>query len=120
MYPIVGPTNLALALAVTKAGTSYSDSMNFSHASGFSAALITTTAGSITVTMQASEDDSTWYDVYDTDGTTVLGTVIAAMTVGTKYLQFDPVVAKYVRFKIVEGNIAATAVTINFQPRQIT
>lgn len=102
---------LSNAQAVTKAGTVYSNAFKVADQTGNSAVLITTTAGSITVTQQASYDNVTFYDVEDTAGTT-LGSVVADMTVGTKYIIFSPVVARHIRFKIVEGDVAATAVTI--------
>ena len=108
---MTGVIKLAAEKSVAQAATGYSDSFRSDIANGFAAALIVSTAGSITVTMQASIDDSTFYDVVDSDGN-ALGAVVAAMTVGTKYIQFSPVIAPYIRFKIVEGNSALTLVTI--------
>lgn len=103
---------LATALAVTKAGTSYTGSGSFETSAGYTAVLIVSTAGSITVTQQCSVDNSNWYDPVATDAS-ALGAVCSALTVTTgTYIKFDPVVAPYIRFKIVEGNIAASAVTI--------
>lgn len=100
-------------VAVTKAGTSYSDAFRFTGASGFVAVQITTDAGSVTITQQCSltGETDTWYDPVDSAGA-ALGAVVAAMTVGTKYIQPDPVLAPFIRYKIVEGNVAIAAVSI--------
>lgn len=103
---------LATALAVAQAATVYSTALKTPHQLGFMSLLIVTTAGSITVTQQVSMDGTTFYDAVDSDGN-ALGAVVAAMTVGTKYIQFSPVLAPHIRFKIVEGNSAPTAVSLN-------
>lgn len=102
---------LADALAVTKAGTVYSNPLLCTFHKGFIGLRITTTAGSVTITQQCSEDGVTYYDPVDQDGT-ALGAVVAAMTAGGKYIQYSPVISKFMRFKIVEGNVAALSATI--------
>ena len=99
-------------LAVTRAGTVYSASVSVPRLTGFCSVLLTTTAGSVTVTQQCSLEGTTFYDAVDSDGN-ALGPVVAAMTVGTKYIQFAPVIAPYIRFKVVEGNVAALSITID-------
>lgn len=99
------------ALAVGQAATVYTDSKKFRSTTGYSVALIKSTAGSITVTFQLSLDDINWYDPVDKDNT-ALGEVAATMTVGSRYAIFSPQPGQYIRFKIVEGNSAPTAVTI--------
>lgn len=104
---------MASALAVTKAGTSYSSVLSAGDLAGHIGIRLITTAGSITVTQQCSLDGTTFYDPVDTSAT-ALGQVVAAQTVTTGvYVVPDVVLAPYMRYKIVEGNVAATAVTIN-------
>jgi len=104
---------LANALSATKAGTSYSTATRFQGCAGNAALFIVSTAGSITVSQQCSADGVTYYDPVDTAGS-ALGVVRAALTVTTGvYVPFTPVLAPYARFKIVEGNVAATEVTLN-------
>ena len=99
------------ALSVTKAGTSYTQSTPFDRAVGYVAVRVASTAGSITVTQQCSIDDTTFYDPVDSSNG-ALGAIAATMTVGTRYVQYDPVLCPYIRFKVVEGNVEASTVTI--------
>lgn len=101
------------ALAVAQAGTVYSGVISCPRLTGYCAVLLVTTAGSVTITQQCSKDGTTFYDAVDSDGN-ALGAVVSAMTVGSKYIQFSPIIAPYIRFKIVEGNVAALAITIDF------
>jgi hypothetical protein len=105
------------AQAVAQNATGYSSSVDFRGCVGNAAMVIISTAGSITVTQQCSWDNITFYDPTDASGTAV-GSVKAAQTVTTGiYIAFTPVLAPYARFKIVEGNSAATAVTLRFMWR---
>jgi hypothetical protein len=97
--------------AVAQAGTAYSTSVPMRVFDGTAAVLIKSSAGSITVTQQCSVDDVTFYDPVNTSNS-ALGAVAAAMTVGSRYVQPDLVPAMYMRFKVVEGNVGATVVTI--------
>jgi len=92
-------------------GTKYSNSRAFDDCDGTACLKIISTAGSITVTQQCSVDDSTWYDPENADGDT--GAVEDTITVTTgRYLSFTPVLAPFVRFKVVEDGTAATNVTL--------
>jgi len=99
------------AVAVAKAGTSYTSSRRFNDCNGSACLLIKSTAGSITVTQQCSLDNTNWYDPENSAG--AVGAVEDTITVTTgRYLVFTPVLTPYIRFKVVEGNVAATDVTI--------
>lgn len=103
---------VASALACGKSATVYSSPMAAEDFTGHVGMVLITTAGSITITQQCSIDNTTYYDPVDPDGT-ALGDVTSAETVTTgKYIIPDPVLAPFIRYKIVEGNVAATAVTI--------
>ena len=107
-------TTLASALAVGKNLTVYSSVVAVDDLAGHIGIRIISTAGSVTITQQCSLDGTTFYDPTDTAGT-ALGQVVAAQTVTAGiYVVPDVVLAPYVRYKIVEGDVAATAVTINF------
>lgn len=101
------------AVTVAKADTHYSDAFRSEGNEGQMAVLVVSTAGSITITQQVGlTEDGTFYDAVDQDGT-ALGPVISALTVTTgKYIAFSSVLAPYSRFKVVEGNVAETVVTI--------
>lgn len=104
---------MASALACGKNATVYSNVLGVGDLAGHVGVRLISTAGSITVTQQCSIDGTTFYDPVDTSAT-ALGQVVAVQTVTTGvYVVPDVVLAPYIRYKIVEGNVAATAVTIN-------
>lgn len=109
LTPVVGTAG-----AVAQAATVYSEAVDLRDLEDALMAIqIASTAGSITVTMEASMTgaDNTWYAAQNAAGTT-LSAVIATMTVGTKFIVLTPLFAPYIRFKVVEGNSAATVVTL--------
>ena len=98
--------------AVAKNATVYSESFNFKKGTGFIAIFVSTTAGTIAVTQQCSLDNSTWYDPIDSDGN-ALGPVVDAQGVSTGlYIQPSCVLAPYIRYKVVEADVAPTVVVI--------
>ena len=114
---IVSKEVLMNAVAVTRNDTGhYSNSRRFHDCDGTATLKIISTAGSITVTQQCSLDNVTWYDPTNEAG--AIGAVENAITVTTgRYLSFTPVLCDYIRFKIVEANVAATAVTLELSYR---
>jgi len=101
---------LATALAADD-GTVYSNSRVFHDCDGTACLKIISTAGSITITQQCSLDDVTFYDPEDADG--AVGAVEDTITATAgRYLSFTPVLAPFIRFKIVENGTAETAVTL--------
>ena len=106
-------STLSSAQAVAQNTTVYSNKISVDDLAGHVAIRIISTAGSVTITQQCSLDGVTFYDPVDTAGT-ALGQVVAAQTVTTGiYVVPDVVLAPFIRYKIVEGNVAASAVTIN-------
>jgi len=102
--------------SITKAGTAYSRSIPFDDCDGTACVKIISTAGSITVTQQCSIDDLTWYDPETSSG--AVGAVEDAITVTTgRYISYTPVMAPFIRYKVVEGNIATTVVTLELVKR---
>ncbi len=109
---------LSSAQSIGKAATGYSNSVDFSRCQGDASVFIISTAGSITVTQQCSMDNVTFYDPVNSSGT-ALGGVATALTVTTgTWVSYTPVMAPYIRFKIVEGNSAATVVTLKLVFRE--
>ena len=116
MASIISKELLASALACGQNATVYSSSRKFHDCDGTATLKIISTAGNITVTQQCSIDNSTWYDPETATG--AAGAVENAITVTTgRYLSFTPVMCPYIRFKIVEANVAATAVTLELSYR---
>jgi len=112
----VAPIPLSVP-AVTQNGTLYTTGENntpvkFRRATGSAALWISTTAGQIDVYQQISLDGEKWFDPKDSQQQ-LLGKVVVALTVNTGvYIVFVPVMAPYIRFKIVEKNVAATTVAM--------
>jgi len=93
--------NLSISQTVTASATGYTESLNFRAAKGYAAILYTEelAGSSVTITQQCSLDNVTFYDPTDADGT-ALGEVAAALT-ADRYTQFSPVIAPFIRFKVV-------------------
>ena len=110
------------AVAVTQAGTKYSDVYTFGRCTGVATIKLISASGgaaTITVSQQCSLDyDSNnptaahWYDPVDANGSAVgvVGTAIAVTT--GKYISYSPVLTPYIRYKVIEGNTAACTVTL--------
>lgn len=108
---------LMSATAVARNATGYSDSCEFDGCTGSATLFIKTTAGNITVSQQCSTDNKSWSDPVDTSDNP-LAVVRTGLTVTTGvYVAFTPALANYIRFKVVEANVAATAVTLKLSYR---
>jgi len=100
-------------IAVTLAGTLYSGGYKSDRCSGTVVLLITSSAGSITVSQQAGFTyDGTYYDAVSA-ANAALGAIATGMTVGTRFISYSPVAAPWSRLKIVEANVEATTVVVN-------
>lgn len=111
---ILAQTRLCVATAVAQAATVYSDSVDFSRCQGNATVWLASTAGTIAVSQQCSLDGVTFYDPVDAAGA-ALGAIVAAQGVTTgKYVSYSPVLAPWVRFKIIEANAAPTVVNLLF------
>ena len=103
---------------IGKAGTIYSDSVYFGDCDGTACVKIISTAGSITVTQQCSITGAVdaWYDPETASG--AAGAVEDTITVTTgRYISYTPVMTPFIRFKVVEGNVAASVVTLELVKR---
>lgn len=111
MTTILSRTPLCTSTEVGLGATVYSDSINFSKCQGEATVWLSSTAGRITVTQQCSINDVDWYDPVDT-AAAALGAVASLVTVTTgRYVSYTPVIAPFIRYKIVE-NLAATVVNL--------
>lgn len=101
------------AETVAQADTHYTGKVDFRGCAGDAICFIISTAGSITVTQQCAwTKNGTYYDAVNSSGSAV-GSVATALTVTTgTYIVFSPVLAPYIKFKVLENNSAATNVTI--------
>lgn len=93
--------------------TGYSNSRVFHDCTGTACCLIVVTGdGTVTVTQQCSNDNTTFYDPETSSA--AAGAVEDSITVTAgRYLSFTPVLCKYIRFKVVEtGQASAATVSI--------
>jgi len=92
---------LSESQSVANGGTGYTAVVNMRAATGYAAILYTEelAGSSVTITQQCSLDGDTFYDPTDKDGSAV-GAVQAACT-ATGYFQYSPVIAPYIRYKVV-------------------
>lgn len=120
MGSLIARTKLASAQAIAQAGTGYTDSMDFSRCAGDAAVLIVTLLGTSTITQQCSFDNVNWYDPVVAAGTATGAVCTAtAATTGT-YIVYTPILSPYVRFKVVETNVAALTITLHLIFREET
>lgn len=110
---MLGDVKLMNAQALLQNATGYSSSLIFDVAAGDATVLLVSTAGSITITQQCSLDNITWYDPVNASGSAV-GSVASAFTVSAgTYISFTVVQSPFIRFKVVEGNVANTVCSLN-------
>lgn len=109
---IIGRTPLMSDVSVDQAGTSYSQVMDFTRCTGEVAVLLSSTAGKITVTQQCSTDKMNWYDPTNSSGASVGLVCLNQLVTAGRYIGYTPVLSSYMRFKVVEGNTAATTVNL--------
>lgn len=99
---------ISVAQALTNGVTSYSNIYEAKVWGGFAALEIVAMTATATISQQCSVDGTNWYDPVDNTGA-ALGLVSTAST-GAKYVEFAPVVTKYVRLKyIASGNGTVTS-----------
>lgn len=99
---------------IAQNSTKFSTPFKFDKCNGFADAFVTVTAGSVSISQQCGQTiQGPWFDPVDKTNTAI-GVVCTTMAVGTRWVQFDPVLAPFARFKVVETNVGSTTVT--FRP----
>lgn len=97
--------------AVANGATEYTDSCNIRFAQGHMAALVVLGAASnVTITQQCSLDNTNWYDPVDISGN-ALGVVYTTL-LASAYIYFSPILAVYMRFKIVAAADSVVTMTV--------
>lgn len=109
---LLGIIPLRDADTLARQGTEYTGSIKFDSCAGDVTVLIISTAGQIDVTQQCSLDNENWYDPVDTSEVAT-GIVASNLTVTAgKYISYTVILSPYIRFKIVEDDVAETIVTL--------
>jgi hypothetical protein len=98
----------------TATGTYYSDAIEQTYSKGFASLLILTSAGSLAITYEVSDDGTNFYTPYDTAGN-ALNSIATALT-ADRWIVFSPSVANYIRFKFV---LTTTNSTVSALYRQV-
>jgi len=80
----------------TATGTYTSDAIRPHFRSGACTLLVLTSAGSLTITYQVSNNGSVWYEPYSTGGDKV-NTIVNGLS-GDRWISFTPVICEYMRF----------------------
>ena len=97
--------------------TKYSDAVSFRLCTGSAALLVESTAGSLEISQQCSLDGENWYDPVDIADLSIgLIKIVQGVTTGS-YIIFNPVIAEWTRFKVVESS-AATVVSLTLVIRE--
>lgn len=105
---ITAVKRISNAQALTNGVTAFSNSVEIIVWAGFSALEVSANTATATITQQCSSDNITWYDAVDKTGA-ALGAIATALAT-TAYIEFDPVLTKYLRLKYVPtGSGAITA-----------
>lgn len=110
----IDATTVLPATAIDAGSTSYSVALGALNIIGAYGGLeITTTAtGTMTITQQVSTDGQTWLDPTNATLTSVGAVYNSVFKVLNQYIQFTPVVAPYLRFKVVPTQ--ANTVTLKY------
>ena len=92
-----------VATTITAGTTTYTDGIRNDYSDGYASVLIVQTgaAADLDLSIQASIDNSTYYDPYDASGS-ALGNIVTALGVGaaTRYQSITLPIAPWIRFKV--------------------
>lgn len=83
----------------TIVSTYYSAGINQKYSKGHCALLVLTSAGSLAITFELSDDDINYYVPYDSNGNALNS--IATTLIANRWIIFVPQLANYIRFKFV-------------------
>lgn len=99
-------------ITIAQNSTKFSQTIaRFDKCAGFAGAFITISAGSLTISQQCGfKEGELFYDPKDKNNNS-LGVVCSLFAAGTYYIQYDPVVAPFIRWKFVEANIGSATIT---------
>lgn len=89
-----------VSLAMSSTTSTYTSSaIKLDRGDGFTSLLVLTSAGSLAITYEVSIDGTNFYTPKDVDGN-ALNVIASAMTANT-WVEFDPTITLYIRFKFV-------------------
>lgn len=102
-------TNLWSNEAMLPAGGAekYSATIDMLRLTGNASILVVTSAGSLALSYQVSDDGTNWYSPEDTSGT-ALNVINAAVTAGSNWIVFNPTMGRYLRIVVVLSGVNST------------
>lgn len=106
--PTISGTPVTSTAMTTGGSPYYTDAIDNRNNRGFSTLIIGTNA-SITITLQVSDDGTTFYDPIDPDATAI-GAIATAVT-SNKWVVYRALMANYIRYKIVINSNATVSLT---------
>lgn len=112
---LIATKTISSAQSILAGNTDYSNSIDTRIWGGFTSLELVLSGASpnVTVSQQCSNDNSTWYDPKDyTNG--VMG-LIASGATASRFIQFDPVIAPYIRLKYVVTADSTITAKINIK-----
>lgn len=119
MNEVISVVNLNLVSVATvngipQNGTVFTEPVPTWRSTGYAGMRLTTSAGSISVNQQCAFDiDGPWFNPVD-ESNIAMGVVVTSMSAATRYVQFDPVLSKFTRFRIVESNVGSSTWSAQF------
>lgn len=101
-------------ITIAQNGTAYTGSVPFQYCNGYAICKFTVSGGSVSISQQCSFDGQVWFDPVDNTNTALAVIASSAGTTTGRYVQYNPVLCNYMRYKMVEINIGATTVGIAY------
>lgn len=101
-----------LTVTLAQNSTGFTTPFLFTPCNGYAGAKVTVSAGSVTISQQCAENlMGPFFDPVDNTNT-ALSVVATTMGAGTRWVQFNPTLCNFARYKCIETNVAACTVTI--------
>jgi len=115
MTSILAIQTLATAKAITKNTTVYTDSCKFHRCVGDAIvwlAHVSASGENLAISQQCSLDDVTFYDPVNASAAALGSVATAQAATAGVYISYTPVIAPYIRFKIVAANTNDTVLDL--------
>lgn len=107
---ILAVKTITNAQTLTNGVTSFSNSVEVNPWAGFACIEVVAMTATTAISQQCSSDNVNWYDPVDGFGNS-LG-VVSTSTTGAKYIQYSPVLSKYIRYKYVPTGTGTATVKL--------
>lgn len=114
MYTGISQNSLE-TLTIAQNSTGFSSIKKMDKSQGYAAMWLSISAGSVSINQQVGLDRGNVVFLNAVDSTnTAIGVVCTTFSAGTYLIQFNPVLAPFIRYRVVETNVGST--TVQLQP----